>query len=67
MRRPIDIAGLVRDVTTQQEASEVYAASLMAIEVDTPAERDYMADLARALNLPGPVVAQIHSALGVSI
>ncbi len=67
MRRPIDIASLVRDVTTRQEASEVYAASLMAIEVDSQAERDYMADLARALNLPGPVVAQIHSALGVSI
>ncbi len=66
MRRPIDIASLVRDVTTPQEASEVYAASLMAIEVDTQAERDYMSDLARALNLPGPVVAQIHSALGVS-
>ncbi len=66
MRRPIDIASLARDVTTQQEASEVYAASLMAIEVDTQAERDYMADLAGALHLPGPVVAQIHSALGVS-
>ena len=63
MRRPIDIASLVRDVTTPQEASEVYAASLMAIELDTEAERDYMA---RALRLPGPVVAQIHSALGVS-
>jgi len=67
MRRPIDIARLAGDVTTPQEASEVYAASLMAIEVDTQAERDYMADLARALNLPGPVVAQIHSALGVSV
>ena len=67
MRRSIDIPGLVRDVTTPQEASEVYAASLMAIEVDTQAERDYMADLARALNLPGPVVAQIHSALGVRV
>jgi len=65
MRRPIDIASLVRDVTTPQEASEVYAASLMAIEVDTQTERDYMADLARALNLPGSVVTQIHSALGV--
>lgn len=67
MRRPIDIASLVRDVTTPQEASEVYAASLMAIEVDTQAERDYMADLAGALNLPRPVVTQIHSALGVSV
>ena len=65
MRRPIDITSLARDVSTPQEANEVYAASLMAIEVDTQAERDYMADLARALNLPGPVVTQIHSALGL--
>lgn len=65
MRRPIDIAGLARDVSSPQEASEVYAASLMAIEVDTQAEQDYMADLARALNLPEPVVAQIHFRLGL--
>lgn len=65
MRRPIDIAGLARDVSSPQEASEVYAASLMAIEVDTQAEQDYMADLARALNLPGPAVAQIHMRLGL--
>ena len=65
MRRPIDIASLVRDVTTPQEASEVYAASLMAIEVDTQVERDYLADLAGALHLPTPVVTQIHSTLGV--
>lgn len=67
MRRPIDIAGLVRDVTTPQEATEVYGASLMAIEVDTQAERDYLADLAGALNLPSAAVTQIHSALGVSV
>ena len=66
MRCPIDIAGLARDVTSPQEASEVYAASLMAIEVDTQAEQDYMADLARALNLPGPIVAQIHMRLGLA-
>jgi len=67
MRRPIDIAGLARDVTTPQEATEVYAASLMAIEVDTQTERDYMADLAAALKLPSPAVTQIHSALGLSV
>ena len=67
MGRPIDIAGLVRDVTTPQEANEVYAASLMAIEVDTQAERDYLTDLAGALNLPSSAVTQIHSALGVSV
>jgi len=34
MGRPIDIAGLARDVTTPKEATEVYGASLMAIEFD---------------------------------
>jgi len=67
MRRPIDIGGLVRDVATPQEAAEVYAASLMAIEVDTQAERDYMADLAGALKLPHSVVSQIHSTLGIAV
>ena len=67
MGRPIDIAGLVRDVTTTQEATEVYAASLMAIEIDSQAERDYLTDLAGALNLPSSAVTQIHSALGVSV
>lgn len=66
MQRPIDIAGLVRDVTTPQEATEVYAASLMAIEVDTQAEREYLADLAGALRLPNSAVAQIHSTLGLA-
>ena len=50
---------------TPQEASKVYAASLKAIEVDIQAGRDDMANLARALNLPGPVVTQIRSALGL--
>ena len=66
MRRPIDVASLARDVTTPQEASEVYAASLLAIEVDSQTERDYLADLAAALHLPPSAVTQIHSALGVS-
>lgn len=65
MSGPIDIAGLARDVTTPQEAAEVYAASIMSIEIDTQGERDYLADLAATLRLPGSAVAQIHAALGV--
>ena len=67
LRRPVDIGGLVRDVTTPQEAVEVYGASLMAIEVDTQIERDYLNDLAASLRLPQPVVARINSALGVAV
>ena len=65
-RCPTDIAGLVGDVATPQEAVEVYAASLMAVEVDTQAERDYLADLAAALRLPQPVAQSHPTLLGTS-
>ncbi len=67
LRRPVDIGDLIRDVKSPQEAVEVYAASLMAIEVDTQIERDYLNDLAVSLRLPQPVVARINSALGVPV
>ncbi len=65
MRGPVDVNGLARDVKTSLEAAEIYAASLMAIEVDTQAERDYLAQLAVALSLPQPTIGRLHAALGV--
>jgi len=65
MRGPLDLEGLVAGVRTPQQAAEVYAASLLAIEVDTPAEKDYLDRLARALNLPPQVTAHMHGVLGV--
>lgn len=66
MQAPADVAGLVAQVRGPEVAAEVYAASLLAIEVDTPAEQAYLADLARRLQLPPQAVAQIHRALGVA-
>jgi uncharacterized membrane protein YebE (DUF533 family) len=65
MRRPVDIPGLAAEVRSPEQAARVYAASLLAIEVDTPAERDYLARLAAALRLPQDAVARIHGTLGV--
>ena len=65
MRGPVDLDGLARDVRSPQEGAEIYAASLMAIEVDASAERDYLARLAQALGLAAPAVAHIHERLGV--
>lgn len=45
-------------------AAQVYAASLLAIEVDTADERDYLRDLAQKLRLAPGVAAQLHTALG---
>ena len=65
MRGPPDVAGLVREVRSPVEAAQVYGAALIAIEVDTPAERDYLARLARELGLEPGTVAQLHTSFGV--
>lgn len=64
MSQPVDIAGLAAEARDVQEAAEIYAASLLAITVDSPAERNYMAGLAAALALPPEAVAHIQARLG---
>jgi uncharacterized membrane protein YebE (DUF533 family) len=61
-----DVAALAREVRSPEQAARIYGAALLAIEVDTPAERAHLADLARALRLPPEAVARIHQALGVA-
>jgi uncharacterized membrane protein YebE (DUF533 family) len=65
MAQPQDLASLVGQVRGPEEAVEVYAASLLAIEVDTAAEREYLARLARSLGLDAGVIGEVHRALGV--
>jgi uncharacterized membrane protein YebE (DUF533 family) len=67
MRRPIDLDGLIGAVRSPEVAVEVYAASLLAIEVDTAAERDYLSRLAGGLRLHPETVRRIHQALGVAV
>ncbi|MCW5700163.1 MAG: tellurite resistance TerB family protein [Rhodospirillales bacterium] len=67
MAKPMDTDGIVAAVDKPELAVEVYAASLLAIEVDTPAEREYIKDLAQRLGLAPEAVDEIHRALGVSI
>jgi uncharacterized membrane protein YebE (DUF533 family) len=65
MQRPVDIADLARSAKSREEAAEIYAASIMAIDIDTPVEREYLAALAKALTLPPSVIEQIHTSLNV--
>jgi uncharacterized membrane protein YebE (DUF533 family) len=65
MSRPLDLKTLLREVSNPQMAAEVYAASLLAIEVDTPAERDYLRQLAQGLGLDEGAVQRLHLTLGV--
>lgn len=66
LSRPLDLAGLCREVTSPHEAVEVYGASLMTVEADSPAEQNYLAQLAAALGLSDDVVAKIHQQLGLN-
>jgi len=62
LRRPMPVEDLAAQARTPEAGVEVYLASLMAIDADTPAERDYLQRLASALRLPSDLVAEIHDA-----
>lgn len=59
-----DIAGLARD-TPDAQKMQVYSMSLMSIRVDTPAEAQYLDQLAAALELDQQVVNMLHVQMGV--
>ncbi|MCG8589192.1 MAG: tellurite resistance TerB family protein [Proteobacteria bacterium] len=64
--RPVDMSTLVAEARTPEIAAEIYTASLLAIDVDTPAERAYLAMLAARLGLPEELVGSIHRELEIS-
>lgn len=66
MRKPIDTDSLI-DAAASQPAlgAQLYAASLLAIEVDTPEERTYMKRLAERLGLNPDTVAVLEQAIGM--
>jgi uncharacterized membrane protein YebE (DUF533 family) len=54
LRKPLDIDAVVAAATTPELALEIYAASVLAIDPDDPAEQAYLAMLASRLKLdPG--------------
>lgn len=66
MAKPLDTTELVAAAKGNPElAAKLYAASLLAIEVDTPAETDYLARLASALDLPPEVTAHLAQTAGL--
>jgi uncharacterized membrane protein YebE (DUF533 family) len=67
LRRPQDLDTLLREVDSKETAVEIYGASLLAIEVDTPAERDYLRHLAERLSLDGDTVRRVHGALDAPV
>ena len=60
MGKPVDMDAIVQRATTQEVAAEIYLASLLAIDVDTVAEQSYLGMLAARLQLPKPLVQELH-------
>ena len=66
MQKPMEMQQLIAAAQGRQDvAAQVYAASLLAIEVDTPAEKEYLDQLASGLGLPPEVTQQIRGMTGV--
>lgn len=64
MDEPLDLEDLFARVQTPEMALEVYTASLLAIDVDQPVERSYLATVARRLKLDPAVVERLHRQFG---
>jgi uncharacterized membrane protein YebE (DUF533 family) len=64
MTRPLDVQDIASEVRTPAVAAEVYAASILAIDIDTDAERQYLRSLAQALHLDAGTVQRLHQLTG---
>lgn len=62
--RPASIADLVAGVKSPEQAAQVYTAARVAIEPESQAEKDFLANLGRALNLDPQLVAHIDAVAG---
>jgi len=67
-KKPMDLSGVVASAQGKADlAAQIYAASLLAIEVDTDAERTYLKQLAEGLNLNSQITEHIEQTLGVQV
>jgi Protein of unknown function (DUF533) len=63
LQRPVDLDDLVRQVPNGME-EQVYMASLMAINLDSQKEAQYLTGLAEALELTAAEVNRLHDRVG---
>jgi uncharacterized membrane protein YebE (DUF533 family) len=62
LARPMDTDGLVAGVSSPAVAAQVYAASLLIVDPDAPAERAYLSDLAGRIGVSPDLAAEIRAA-----
>ncbi|RRJ83223.1 tellurite resistance TerB family protein [Aestuariirhabdus litorea] len=61
MGHPADVDAIVSSAICPEMAAEIYVASLLAIDVDSAAERAYLAMLAARLQLPEGLVRELEA------
>jgi len=62
LMQDVDIASLVSAVSTEEQAAELYLAARLAIDLDEPAEREFLDELATALKLPPGLRTRLDAA-----
>ncbi len=63
LRAPLDIDAVAAGASNQQEAAEIYAASLLAIDPDGPAEKGYLGMLGARLKLEPGLIDHLHDSV----
>jgi uncharacterized membrane protein YebE (DUF533 family) len=59
MGHPVDMDVIINSASSPEIAAEIYTASLLAVDVDTAAEKGYLAMLAARLRLPSELVVEL--------
>jgi uncharacterized membrane protein YebE (DUF533 family) len=61
LKKPVEPADVAASVTSPEMAAEVYLASLLVVDETTTMERAYLDELARRLNLPPALKADLEA------
>jgi uncharacterized membrane protein YebE (DUF533 family) len=64
LQAPVDVAALVRETPSGMEG-QIYAMSLLGIDLDTQKEAQYLHDLAEGYGMKPAAVNEIHAQMGV--
>jgi uncharacterized membrane protein YebE (DUF533 family) len=66
LKKPMETQTLAEAAQGKPElAAQLYSASLLALEIDTPEEKRYLQELAAALDLQQEVVQRLHQEFGL--
>jgi uncharacterized membrane protein YebE (DUF533 family) len=63
LRKPLDVDAVASGARTQEEAASIYAASLLAVDVDNASERAYLNLLAARLDLDEALVKHLQASV----